>query len=634
MSPTTPNLSTAAEREHEVKVIVVGHVDHGKSSTIGRLLYDTGALPEQKFAEIKAASDRRGMPMEWSFLLDSLQAERDQAVTIDTTDVRFSSARRRYVLIDAPGHKEFLKNMITGAARSNAALLVVDATEGMRNQSRLHAYLLNLIGVEQIAVAVNKMDLVGYSESEFGRLSIEIRSYFRSLKLNLTDIIPISARDGENLAVNGGHMPWYRGPTVTEAFDRFHATETPSALPLRIPVQDVYHWDGRRIIVGRVESGTLRVGDSVLFSPSNEPAVVSTIEAWPRRGSIAEVHTGEVVGFTLSDEVFVERGAMVSHAETAPIITDVLKGKIFWFGREAGVRGKQYRLKLATREVPVKLQSIERIIDTSSLAESSSDVVARNQVAEVVLRTGQQIAIDPYSKIAVTGRFVISSGDEIVGGGIASMEGFPDQRPSLIGLSKDILAVGHDVTTAARKKRNGHAGAVIWFTGLSGAGKSTLAMAVEQVLFQRGMQIYVLDGDNVRHGLNADLRFSPEDRVENIRRVGEVANLFADAGMIVIAALISPYRSDRLRVRERLGRNFHEIYIKADLTTCEQRDPKGLYRRARAGEIANFTGISAPYEEPEAPELVVDTAANGIEASVRNITDYIARAIALGSSER
>jgi bifunctional enzyme CysN/CysC len=335
-----------------------------------------------------------------------------------------------------------------------------------------------------------------------------------------------------------------------------------------------------------------------------------------------------VVGFTLSDEVFVERGTIVSHAEGAPIVTDVLNGKIFWLGREGGVRGREYRLKLGTQDVAVKLQSIERIIDTSSLVENAGDVVQRNQVAEVVLRTGQKIGIDAYNKIAATGRFVISSGHEIVGGGIASMEGFPDQRASLIGLSTDILAVGHNVTTAAREKRNGHAGAVIWFTGLSGAGKSTLAMAVEQVLFQRGMQSYVLDGDNVRHGLNADLRFSPQDRVENIRRVGEVANLFSDAGMIVIAALISPYRSDRSRVRERVGRNFHEIYIKADLATCERRDPKGLYRRARAGEIADFTGISAPYEEPEAPELVVDTAANGIEANVRNIVDYIDRLVA------
>jgi bifunctional enzyme CysN/CysC len=625
-------LKAAAEREHEIKVIVVGHVDHGKSTTIGRLLYETGALPNEKFSEIKAASDRRGVAFEWSFLLDSLQAERDQAVTIDTTDVRFRTAERGYVIIDAPGHKEFLKNMVTGAARADAALLVVDAIESMRTQSRMHAYLLNLIGIEQIVVAVNKMDLVEYSETRFHSVCAEIRDYFVTLGLRSADIVPISARAGENLTAAHGHMPWYRGPTVLEALDRLRAAEIPSALPLRIPVQDVYHFDQRRIIVGRVESGIMRVGDEILFSPANEVAVVSTIESWPAGQNIAEVHTGEVVGFTLHDQVFVERGAIVSHREEAPVITDVLRGKIFWLGREGAIRGKDYRIKLATQDVPVRVQSVERIIDTSNLSQSVGDVIGRNQVAEVILRTRQKIAVDPYSQIAATGRFVIGSDHEIVGGGTASMTGFPDQRSSL-GRRAPIFGVGHHVTAASRRTRNGHGGAVIWLTGLSGAGKSTLAMAVEQVLFQRGMQTYVLDGDNVRNGLNADLQFSPEHRVENIRRVGEVANLFADAGMIVITALISPYRSDRQRVRERLGANFHEVFVRADLATCERRDPKGLYRRARTGEIKEFTGISAPYEEPESPELVVDTAASDIETSVRKIIDYVERVLSLGRAE-
>lgn len=633
MSKISLNLPTVAEREQELKVIVVGHVDHGKSTTIGRLLYETGALATEKFSEIKAASDRRGVAFEWSFLLDSLQAERDQAVTIDTTDVRFRSARRGYVIIDAPGHKEFLKNMVTGAARASAALLIVDAIEGMRNQSRMHAYLLNLIGVEQIVVAVNKMDLIEYSEARFLSVCAEIRDYFATLGLKLTDIVPISARGGENLTAAHGHMPWYRGPTVVETLDGLRAPEVPSAMPLRIPVQDVYHFDQRRIIVGRVESGIMRIGDKILFSPANEVAVVSTIESWPAGQSIAEVHTGQVVGFTLQDQVFAERGAIVSHPEEAPILTDVLRGKIFWLGRESGIRGKDYTIKIATQEVAVRVQSIERIIDTSNLSQSTGDVIERNQVAEVVLRTRQKIAIDPYQHIAATGRFVIGSGHEIVGGGTASMTGFPDQRPTLANRRAPIFGVGHSVTAPARQARNGHSGAVIWFTGLSGAGKSTLAMAVEQVLFQRGMQTYVLDGDNVRNGLNADLQFSPEHRVENIRRVGEVANLFADAGMIVITALISPYRSDRQRVRERLGTNFHEIFINADLATCERRDPKGLYRRARTGEIKEFTGVSAPYEEPESPELVVDTATSDVETSVQKITDYIERVLSLGKTE-
>jgi bifunctional enzyme CysN/CysC len=633
MSNTSLDPKPAAEREQEIKIIVVGHVDHGKSTTIGRLLYETGALANEKFSEIKAASARRGVAFEWSFLLDSLQAERDQAVTIDTTDVRFRTAARGYVIIDAPGHREFLKNMVTGAARASAALLVVDVLEGMRKQSRMHAYLLNLIGIEEIVVAVNKMDLVEYSEARYFSVCTEIRDFFATLGLKLTDIVPISARTGENLTSSHGHMPWYRGATMLDALDRLRAPETPSAMPLRIPVQDVYRFDERRIIVGRVESGIMRVGDEILFSPANEVAVVSTIVSWPAGQDIAEVHTGQVVGFTLHDEVFVERGAIVSHREDAPVITDVLRGKIFWLGREGAIRGKDYRIKLATQDVPVRVQSIERIIDTSDLSESTGDLIERNQVAEVILRTRQKVAIDPYNQIAATGRFVIGSGHEIVGGGTASMTGFPDQRSSLAHQRAPIFGVGHHVTAAARRARNGHGGAVIWFTGLSGAGKSTLAMAVEQVLFQRGMQTYVLDGDNVRNGLNADLQFSPEHRVENIRRIGEVANLFADAGMIVITALISPYRADRQRVRERLGANFHEVFVRADLATCERRDPKGLYRRARKGEIKDFTGISAPYEEPEYPELVVDTTASDVATSVRNITDYIERVLSLGQTE-
>jgi bifunctional enzyme CysN/CysC len=615
------------DREGEVKVIVVGHVDHGKSSTIGRLLYEAGALPPRKVAEIKAASDRRGVPMEWSFLLDSLQAERDQAVTIDTADVRLRSARRSYLIIDAPGHREFLRNMITGAARSNAAMLIVDATEGIRNQSRLHAYLLGLIGVEQIVVAVNKMDLIGYSESEFARLCADIRDYFATIGLRPLAIVPISAREGDNLYTSSAATPWYEGPTIIEAFDRFQAVTVPTALPLRAPVQDVYHFDGRRIIVGRVESGILRPGDQIVFSPSNERAVVATIASWPLPDSIAELHTGQVFGLTLQDEVFVQRGDVISHREDPPAITDVFRGKIFWLGKSGATLASEYKLKLGTTEVPVKLQSIEQIVHTSNLEEDYGGVIQRNQVADVILRTKQKVALDDFSRIAATGRFVLNHGHEIVGGGIASMKGFPDQRATLVGTPAHVFGVGHTVTAEARIKRNGHSGAVIWFTGLSGAGKSTLAMTVEQMLFQRGMQSYVLDGDNVRHGLNADLRFSPRDRVENIRRVGEVANLFADAGLIVIVALISPYRADRERVRGRLGKAFHEVYISADLATCERRDPKGLYRRARAGEISEFTGVSAPYEAPETPDLVIDTTASSVEASAKEICDYIIRMV-------
>jgi bifunctional enzyme CysN/CysC len=609
----------------DLKVVVVGHVDHGKSTFIGRLLYETGTLPAQRCEEIKAAAERRSMPIEWSFALDALQAERDQAVTIDTTEVCFQSGIRRYVVIDAPGHREFLRNMISGAARADAAMLVVDAAEGLQNQSRLHAYLVKMIGVTQVIVLVNKMDLVGNSERRFDEVAEQIREYCTSIGLQPAHIVPISAREGTNLVRADGVMRWYDGPSAVEALDALRRPETPSDLPLRIPIQDVYHFDGRRIIVGRVESGVLRSGDTVVFSPSNERGAVASIECWPR--TVAEAHAGEAVGLTLTNEVFVERGAVISHVEQGPTISDVFRGRIFWLGREDADLKGEYKLKLATQEIPVKIQSIDRIIDTVSLAQSSGSRIQRNYVAEVVLRTRRPIALDPHHRIAHTGRFVLTSDYEIVGGGTAFMDGFPDQRSALFRPKSHLFAVGHRVTPAARQQRNGHVGAVIWFTGLSGSGKSTLAMAVELALFDKGLQVYALDGDNIRHGLNADVGFSPQDRVENIRRVGAVAQLFADAGLIVITALISPYSSDRKRLRERLGSRFHEVYIRASLDACERRDPKGLYRRARAGDISDFTGISAPYEEPEAPHLVVDTVVNDVEESTRLIVEYVERAV-------
>ena len=620
-----------AARE-SLKVAIVGHVDHGKSTLVGRLFHDTGSLPDGKFEAIQAMCQRRGMPFEWAFLMDALQAERDQGVTIDTSQIWFSTAKRGYVIIDAPGHKEFLKNMITGAAASDAALLLIDAEEGIKEQSRRHGYLLHLLGVRQVMVVVNKMDLVAYDQDRFESIERDYRAYLQELGVTPTHFIPVSARHGDNIAQPSESMAWYRGPTVLQALDEFQVITQPDDLPLRFPVQDVYRFDERRIIAGRIETGVLRVGDNLLFSPANRVGKVKTIEAWNVPSQPTQASAGMSIGITLEEQIFVERGDVASHETDPPIESDVFLARLFWLGDRDLAVGSRYTMKLNTAEVGVVVQSIDRVIDTGDLSTKVSATVARNEVAEITLRADTMQALDAFTSSPTTGRFVLVDDYNIAGGGIISMEGYADQRHLIARRSSNIQRVEHDVTAANRESRNGHQGGVLWFTGLSGAGKSTVAVAVERRLYNLGYQTYVLDGDNVRHGLNGDLGFSPEDRAENIRRVGEVAALISRAGMLCITAFISPYRSDRDRARLAGGAQFAEIFIKADLATCEKRDPKGLYKKARAGDIPDFTGISAPYEAPEAPELVVDTSSLSVEEAVERVVAYIQSRFAIDAT--
>jgi bifunctional enzyme CysN/CysC len=613
---------TRALRE-QLRIVIVGHVDHGKSTLVGRLFHDTGSLPDGKLEAIEAMCERRGMPFEWAFLMDAFQSERDQGITIDTAQIWFKSPKRDYVIIDAPGHREFIKNMITGASSAEAALMLIDAGHGIQQQSRLHAYLLNLLGIRQIAVVVNKMDTVGHSAVRFAEIRQAYVDFLAKVGVTPDYFIPVSARNGDNIVARSAVMPWYEGPTVVEALDSFRPTPRPTDLPLRLPVQDVYKFDERRIIVGRIESGRMMVGDRLIFSPSNKSARVASIEAWNVAGPIVEGHAGQSIGLTLDDQIFVERGEVASREDDAPIETNVFRGRLFWL-RHAPLRvGDSFQLKLATREVPVTVHEIERLYDADDLSSHAAGEVPRHGIADVILRSRAMLAVDEGRHLARTGRFALSDGSNIVAGGLIDMDGYPDQRKSVIVRSANLYRVEHRIDGPARAARNGHRGGVLWFTGLSGAGKSTIAMALEQELFRRGYHTYVLDGDNVRYGLNANLGFSPEDRAENIRRVGEVAALFADAGMIVITAFISPYRADRQRARDAAKDGFHEIYVAADVATCERRDPKGLYKRARSGEIPEFTGVSAPYEEPEAPELVVDTRKLSVEQSLEVLLDYI-----------
>lgn len=614
-----------------LKIVIVGHVDHGKSTLVGRLFHDTGSLPDGKVEAIRAMCERRGMPFEWAFILDALQAERDQGITIDISQIFFRTQVRRYVLIDAPGHREFVKNMITGAAQADAAVLVVDGREGMQEQTRRHAYLLHLLGIRQIVVAVNKMDLVGWSEDRFHEVTAEVREYLDDLSLDLQHIlhIPVSARDGDNIVQRSDDCRWYTGPTLTEALDGLQPPVGSLDLPLRFPVQDIYKFDDRRIIAGRIESGHLRKGDTILFSPSNKQVRVSSIETWPSKDGVLAVRAGQSVGITLEDQLFVERGELISLPANPPMLTNVFRGRIFWLGREPLMAGSKYTMKLCTAEYQVEVEKIERVIDVTDLGTTVIDRVERNAIAEVVLRSRRQIAVDPFDHNMHTGRFVLVDNYEMVGGGLISMDGYADQRRSQTIRSTNIFRVEHRIPIEERWEANGHRSGILWMTGLSGAGKSTLAFALEQYLFRKGYLVYVLDGDNVRHGLCSDLGFSPEDRVENIRRVGQAAGLFARAGFLVITAFISPYRADRDRVRALAPEMFHEIFVDAELGVCETRDPKGLYKKARRGEIEEFTGITAPYEPPVLPELRIETSSQMIEDSVAALSEYVTKTFSL-----
>ena len=594
-------------------VVVVGHVDHGKSTLLGRLLFETDCLPEGKIDSIKAMINRRSTQFEWSFVMDAFKAERDQGVTIDTTQIELRTQDRDYLLIDAPGHEQFLKNMITGAANAAAALLVIDVAEGVRDQTQQHAYLLKLLSIQEVVVIVNKMDLVDHAQNPFEDVSRQIRSYLEEIDIQCQTVIPVTARDGDNLVALSERMSWYRGPTVVKALEALSPASLLIDKPLRLPVQDVYHFDARRIVVGRIESGRLKVGDEVSFSPTGKVATITGLERWNAAPKIS-AGAGESVALTLDRELFIERGQII-HSRNSPHITHDLAVRLIWFARIPLELGAKLQVKFMTSTHQVTIAAITAVIDLDGLTFSDAERVEQNTVAEVVLHSRTPFAVDSVDELAPTARGVLFDNFNVVGGCVVLNRSSSTE-------SRNIYPTGHRISVEQRALANGHRSGVLWFTGLSGSGKSTLAMALEQELFKRGWQPYVLDGDNVRDRLNRDLGFSPYDRSENIRRVAEVARLIADSGNIVITAFISPYQVDRERAREIAPGAFHEIYIKASLDVCEDRDPKGLYAKARRGEISEFTGIDAPYEAPGQANLVVDTESQTVEQCVEMLARY------------
>lgn len=607
-----------------LKVVFAGHVDHGKSTLIGRILHDTNSLPEGKVDAVKKACADEGMEFEFAFVLDALLEEQKQNVTIDTTEIRLKAKRRDYIIIDAPGHKEFLKNMITGASRADAAVLVIAANEGVCAQSRRHAYLLSLLGIEQLIVVVNKMDLADFSDRRFAEIESEYRQFLSDLGLEARQFVPASAKLGENIVSPSRAMKWYHGPTVLEALDLLESQKEEFDLPLRFCVQDVYRFDDRRIIAGRVETGTLRVGDELVFSPANKTSRIQSIERWNSTNN-NEAIAGDSIGITLTEQIFVERGYVASYQTETPIETNRFHADLFWIVRDPLRIGRLYDLRLGAQAVKCEVASIEQVMDSSTLEVmiDKREHLDRNEVGRLTIQTRRPLVMDNHDRIPRLGRFVIVDDRKICGGGKIFGGVYTDRT---VAKSKNIFWVEGKITAHDRAERSGHRGAVVWFTGLSGAGKSTIAQALERELFSRGMHTYVLDGDNIRHGLNSNLGFSPEDRVENIRRVSEVAKLMADSGIVAITAFISPYRMDRRRARETAlegNAEFIEVFVDAPLEVCEARDPKKLYRKARAGQIRDFTGIDAPYEAPEDPEIVVHTDQQTVEESIATILEQL-----------
>jgi len=612
----TPNGTTRPQ----VRIVMVGHVDHGKSTLVGRLLHETGSLPEGKLEMLKAVSARRGMPFEWSFLLDALQTERDQGITIDTTQIRFRTSSRDVVLIDAPGHAEFLRNMITGASQADGALLIIDALEGVRDQTRRHGYLLHLLGVKQIAVVVNKMDRVDFSSARFAEIRDEISSHLTGLGVSPLAVIPISARDGDGVAARTPRTRWYQGPTVVEALDALEPARPLQQLALRLPVQAIYKFDDRRIVAGRIESGHLAAGDEIVIMPAGKIAKIRSVEGWPLTPVKGAQTAGRSVGITLDRELFLERGDIIAHAGSSPRDTRRIRARIFWLHEKELTKGEQILVRLGTRESRATVVAIEKAVDPGELSSVENKSIAKNHVGEIDISLAQPVAADPYADNPRTGRLVIEVGGRIAGGGLV-LSVDAGQR----AVPVDIVPVESALRPDERSARYRHNGAVVWLTGLPGSGKSTLARALERRLFGTGGSPVLLDGDTLRAGLNRDLGFSASDRRENIRRLAEVATHLARNGHIAIVAAVSPSREDRAGARRIADTAFREIYVATSAEVCESRDPKGHYAKARAGAIAAFTGIGNDYEPPRRCELVLDTSTRTVSEAADEIERMLTR---------
>ncbi len=582
-----------------LRFVMCGSVDDGKSTLIGRLLYESRSLFVDQLAALEADSKvagTQGDELDLALLLDGLSAEREQGITIDVAYRHFSTDRRHFIVADAPGHEQYTRNMVTGASTADSAVILIDARKGVLTQTRRHSQLVALLGVRDVAIAINKMDLVEYSEDRFREIEEEYRSFANQIGLDRITCIPVSALKGDNVLVRSDVTSWYHGPTLMGYLETVEVDRRLQARPFRMPVQ----WVNRpnldfRGYAGTIASGTVRPGDPVVISPSGWQTRVQRIVTYD--GDLDVAVAGQSVTLTLADEVDVTRGDVIAHRTEPPGVADQFEATIVWMGDKPMLRGRGYLMRVGGKTVTATIAPLKYKLRIESLEHVAATKLELNEIGVCGIECNQPIAFDPYRENRDTGGFILI--DRITNNTIgAGLIHFALRR------SENVRWQAVDIDKQERAAALHQQPTALWFTGLPGAGKSTIANLVEGELHRRGHHTYMLDGDNVRHGLNADLGFTEADRVENIRRVSEVAKLMVDAGLIVLVSFISPFRAERQMARSLFDeREFIEVFVDTPLAVAEERDPKGLYRKARRGELANFTGIDSPYEPPERPEM-------------------------------
>ena len=594
----------AHQNKSLLRFITCGSVDDGKSTLIGRLLYDSKMIFEDQLATLEADSRRmgtQGQNIDFALLVDGLAAEREQGITIDVAYRFFTTEKRKFIVADTPGHEQYTRNMVTGASTADLAVILIDARKGVLTQTRRHSYLAHLIGIRHIVLAVNKMDLVGFDRHRFEEIVADYRAFATSIGIEAFVPIPISGLGGDNITSRSDLTPWYDGPTLIDHLESVELDVVrDQAKPFRMAVQWVNrpHLDFRGF-AGMVASGSVRPGDAVRVVPSGRTSTIARIVTMD--GDLPVAVAGQSVTLTLADEIDCSRGDVLATAEQPPQGADQFQATIVWMDSEAMLPGRSHWMKIGTRTVSATVQPPKHVIDVNTMAELSAKTLAMNDIGACEVYTDQPIAFESYADNRELGGFILI--DKATNATVAAgMIDFALRR------SQNVHWQAIDITRDARAAQKNQRPCVLWFTGLSGSGKSTLANLVEKKLHALGKHSFLLDGDNMRHGLNRDLGFTDADRVENVRRVGEVARLMTDAGLIVLTAFISPFRAERAMVREMLpDGEFFEIFVDTPLDVAESRDVKGLYRKAREGKLKNFTGIDSPYEVPEHAEIVIDT---------------------------
>jgi bifunctional enzyme CysN/CysC len=604
------------EHKSLLRFITCGSVDDGKSTLIGRLLYESKMLFEDQLAALEADSKKmgtQGEEIDFALLVDGLQAEREQGITIDVAYRYFSTDQRKFIVADTPGHEQYTRNMVTGASTADAAIILVDARKGVLTQTRRHSYLVSLLGIRHVVVAINKMDLVDYAEPTFRAIAADYREFAKQLGIEEITFIPMSAFKGDNVTAPSEHMPWYRGVTLMQYLEAVQIDEERMQdYPFRLPVQ----WVNRpnldfRGFAGTIASGVIRPGERVRVLPAGRESKVHRIVTLD--GDLAVAVAGQSVTLTLSDEIDVSRGDVIAAADAPAEVADQFEATIVWMNEQPMLRGRSYLMKIGAKTVNATIAPLKYRIDVNTLQHLPAEKLELNEIGVCEIELDQPIAFDPYKDNRDTGGFILIDrlANHTIGAGMLN---FALRRAHNIHLH------ALEVDRRARAGLKGQKPCVLWFTGLSGSGKSTIANLVDRKLHALQRHTYLLDGDNVRHGLNKDLGFTDVDRVENIRRIAEVAKLMVDAGLIVLTAFISPFRSERRMARALVAEGeFIEIFVDAPLAIAEQRDPKGLYKKARRGELKNFTGIDSPYEMPESAEIRIDTAATPAEQAAESI---------------